>query len=46
MSEKEFDRDQLPTPDENTLPDYDESDGFEMVVPEDMREAKDENASA
>lgn len=45
MSEKDFDRDQLPTPDENTLPDYDESDGFEMVVPEDMREETDNGST-
>jgi hypothetical protein len=45
VSNKEFDRDQLPTPDEDTLPDYDESDGFEMIVPEDMREVKDDGST-
>jgi len=32
------DRDQLPTPDENIKPDADESDGYNIVVPEDHRE--------
>ena len=40
------DRDQMPTPDQNVEPDADESDGYEIVVPEDMREEGDENGSA
>ena len=41
-----FDRDQLPTPDEPDTPDADESDGHDIVVPEDMREEGDDNGSA
>jgi hypothetical protein len=45
MSEVESDRDQLPTADENTVEDYDEDTGFEMIVPEDMREDTDNGST-
>jgi hypothetical protein len=42
----DVDRDQLPAPDLNTTPDADESEGYEIVVPEDQREEGDEDGSA